>query len=159
MSRGLVLVMLLVAPTMGQSAGADVQKQFVGHWRLVRFENVDEAGTPRVVEYDSGRIMYDAAGNMSAQLMRSGRKPLSQPSTEAERAAAYATYTAYYGTYTIDPAAGKVTHHVEGAANPNWVKTDQVRYYKFSEGGNRLTLTVKNPQGRVTATISWERLR
>jgi Lipocalin-like domain len=138
---------------------SDVQKRFVGHWRLVKFENFDEKGVARVAGYDGGRIMYDAAGQMSAQLMRSDRKPLAMPSTEPDRAAAYATYTAYYGKYTIDPALGKVTHHVEGALNHNWVKTDLVRWYAFAPDGNQLMLSIKNAEGRVTGTLTWERLR
>jgi hypothetical protein len=38
--------------------------------------------------------MYDTAGNMAAQLMRVNRKPLSEPPTDAERAAAYSSYVA-----------------------------------------------------------------
>ncbi len=131
---------------------------FVGHWRLVTFENFDEKGVARDAGYDSGRIMYDAAGNMSAQLMRTGRAPLSQPSTETERAAAYSTYVAYYGKYTLELAASRVTHGVEGALNPNWVKTDLVRYYEFSPDGNRLMLSIRNAAGRVTGTLTWERM-
>ena len=133
-------------------------EQFVGHWRLVKFENFDEQGVARDAGYESGRIMYDAAGNMSAQLMRTGRKPLSQPSTEAERAAAYSTFVAYYGKYTIEPATSKVTHAVEGALNTNWVKTDLVRYYEFSADGRQLKLSLRNAQGRVTGTLTWERM-
>ncbi|HUE84940.1 MAG TPA: lipocalin-like domain-containing protein [Vicinamibacterales bacterium] len=133
-------------------------EQFVGHWRLVTFENFDEKGVARDAGYESGRIMYDAAGNMSAQLMRTGRTPLSQPPAEAERAAAYSTFVAYYGKYTIDAATSKVTHSVEGALNPNWVKTDLVRYYEFSADGRRLMLSLRNAQGRVTGTLTWERM-
>lgn len=140
-----------------QGTAPDAERRIVGHYRLVKFETFDEKGT-RVAEYDGGRIMYDAAGNMSAQLMRSNRKGLSTPSTEPERAAAYATYTAYYGKYTIDAAAGKVTHHVEGALNANWVKTDLVRWYAFSEDGKQLMLSLKNAEGRVSGTLTWERI-
>ena len=52
-----------------------------------------------------------------------------------------------------------MTHHVEGSVNPNWVKTDLVRYYAFSEDGERLMLSIRNPQGRVTGTLTWERIR
>jgi hypothetical protein len=136
----------------------DVRQQFVGHWRLVKFENFDENGVARDAGYDGGRILYDAAGNMSAQLMRTGRKPVSQPSTEPERAASYGTYTAYYGKYAIDTTSSKVTHSVEGALNPNWVKTDLVRYYEFSPDGKQLKLSIRNPQGRVTGTLTWQRV-
>jgi hypothetical protein len=133
-------------------------EQFIGHWRLVKFENFDDKGVGRDAGYESGRIMYDAAGNMSAQLMRTGRKPLSQPPTDTDRAAAYGTFVAYYGKYTIDTATSKVTHSVEGALNPNWVKTDLVRYYEFSADGRRLMLSLRNAQGRVTGTLTWERM-
>jgi hypothetical protein len=136
----------------------DPAEHFIGHWRLVKFENFDEKGVARDAGYESGRIVYDAAGNMSAQLMRTGRKRLSQPSTEAERAAVYSTFVAYYGKYTIDPSASKVTHAVEGALNPNWVKTDLVRYYEFSADGRQLMLSLRNAQGRVTGTLTWERM-
>ena len=153
-------MMLLVCalPAAAQSSAADVQKRLAGNWRLVKFENFDENGTARDAGYESGRITYDAAGHMSAQLMRVNRKPLSQPASEAERAAAYSGYVAYYGKVTIDPAESKVTHHVEGSVNPNWVKTDLVRYYAFSPDGRRLMLSIKNAEGRITGTLTWERI-
>jgi Lipocalin-like domain len=141
-----------------QQSGAEVLKRLAGNWRLVSFVNFDESGTARDAGYEAGRIVYDAAGNMAAQLMRVNRKPLSQPSTEAERAAAYSGYVAYYGTVTVDPAQAKVTHHVEGSVNPNWLKTDLVRYYEFSPDGKRLMLSIKNAQQRVTGMLTWERI-
>jgi Lipocalin-like domain len=165
MQRTLVLVLCALVwsnaidPIVAaQPTAADVLKRFIGHWRLVTFVNFDESGTPRDAGYEGGRITYDEAGNMAAQLTRVDRKPLSQPSTEAERAAAYSSYIAYYGKVTIDPAASKVTHHVEGSVNPNWVKTDLVRYYEFSSDGKRLMLSIKNAQGRVTGKVTWERI-
>jgi YD repeat-containing protein len=137
----------------------DVLKRLVGHYKLVRFENFDAAGNARSGNYDEGRIMYDAAGNMSAQLMRAGRKRLGSPSTEQERALAYSGFLAYYGRYTIDPSTSKVTHHVEGSTNPNWVGTDLIRYYEFSADNARLMLSLRNAEGTVTGTLTWERLR
>lgn len=154
-----LLAVLTSSALAAQPAAADVQKRFVGHYRLISFVNFDEQGNARDAGYDSGRILYDAAGNMSAHLMRRGRKPLSTPSTEPERAAAYGGYTGYYGKFVIDPSESKVTHQVEGALNPNWVKTDLVRYYEFSADGTRLMLSIKNAQGRVTGTLTWERLK
>jgi hypothetical protein len=158
-SVSLGLCGLVVSAVGAQPSPADIQKRLVGHYRLLSFQNFDESGVARSGGYDEGRIMYDAAGNMAAQLMRAGRKRLSTPATEAERAAAYSGYIAYYGRYTIDPATQKVTHHVEGSTNPNWVPTELVRYYELSPDGNRLLLSLKNAQGRVTGTLTWERLR
>ena len=156
MIRVFFCVFTLSVAVSAQGQG-EIQRKLVGHWRLLTFENFDEKGVARPSQYDSGRIMYDAAGNMSAQLMNTKRKPLSQPSTEAERAASYSGFVAYYGRYTIDPALAKITHHVEGALNPNWVTTDLVRFYAFSPDGNRLMLSIKNGD-RVTGTLTWERI-
>src|SRR5262245_6585902 len=125
MIRRVCCLFLLSAAVSAQPA-EDVQRRLLGHWRLLTFENFDEKGAARPAQWDAGRIVYDAAGNMSAQLMNTKRKPLSQPSTEAERAASYSGFVAYYGRYTVDPALNKITHHVEGALNPNWVKTELV---------------------------------
>ena len=163
MSRNIIWLLALAliggAALLAAQPAADAQKRFVGHWRLVKFENFDEKGAARDAGYESGRIFYDAAGNMSAQLMRTGRARLSSPSTEPERAAAYSGYIAYFGRYTIDPATSRVVHHVEGSTNPNWVKTDLTRYYELSADDNRLLLSLKNAQGRITSTLTWERLR
>jgi hypothetical protein len=171
--RGLVLICLaallaglaaatprgLAPPLAAQGpAPSDPAREFVGHWRLVSFVNVDASGVASDAGYAGGRIMYDAAGHMAAQLMRSNRRPTSQPPTGEERAAAYASFVAYYGAYTIDPVAHSVTHRVEGALNPNWVGTDLVRYYELSPDGRRLMLSLRNAQGRTTSTLTWERI-
>lgn len=155
------VLVLCAAGSLEAQQAADVQRQLVGNWRLVSFENFDDKGAARPSQYTSGRIMYDAAGQMAAQLMQSGRKPLTSPPVEAERAAAYSGYLSYFGRYTVDPSNGTVTHHVEGSTNPNWVSTPTqlVRWYAFSKDGNRLMLSVKNAAGRVTGTLTWERLR
>jgi hypothetical protein len=132
---------------------------FVGVWRLVSFENIDEQGRRTPNSLSEGRITYDAHGNMTAQLMRPGRASHSSTPTESERAASYSSYVAYYGRYEIDPATAKVTHHVEGALNPNWVKTPLVRHWEFSPDLQRLSLSVRNSAGRTTGTLVWEKVR
>lgn len=156
----LAVIVLCAATSLNAEQAVGVQRQLVGNWRLVKFENFDEKGVARPSAYTSGRIMYDAAGQMAAQLMQSGRKPLSTPPIETERAAAYSSYLSYFGRYTVDPSNSTVTHHVEGSTNPNWVGTPThlVRTYAFSADGNRLMLSVKNASGRVTGTLTWERI-
>ena len=165
MPRTVMLVLCFLAgasafdrPVSAQQTSAEVLTRLTGNWRLVTWVNFDESGAARDSGYKDGRIVYDAGGNMSAHLMRADRKPLSQPATEAERAAAYSSYYAYYGKVTIDPSQSTVTHHVEGSVNPNWVKTDLVRYYELSPDGKRLMLSIKNAQGRVTGTLTWEKI-
>lgn len=141
-------------------AGAALQERFIGVWRLVSFTNIDEQGRSTPNSLSEGRIMYDARGNMSAQLMRPGRPVhAAAPPSESERAASYTSYVAYYGRYSIDEATAAVTHHVEGALNPNWPKTDLVRYWEFSPDGRRLSLSVRNAAGRTTGTLVWEKIQ
>ena len=161
MRIALTLLLLFGTATLEAQPAADVQRQFTGNWRLVSFENFDEKGAASPSPFTGGRIMYDAAGQMAAQLTHSNRKPLTTPASEMERAAAYSGYLSYFGRYSIDPSARTVTHHVEGSTNPNWVSTptNLVRSYEFSADGNRLLLSVKNAAGRVTGTLTWERIR
>ena len=145
--------------TSEKCPGGDVQRRLVGNWRLVSFESFDEKGVARPSPYSGGRLMYDAHGNMAAQLTRDGRKPLGATPTEAERADAYTGFLAYYGRYAIDEGQGLVTHHVEGSTNPNWVNTQLTRWYVFSPDGDRLMLSIRNADGRVTGTLTWAKLR
>ena len=59
---------------------------------------------------------------------------------------AYEQYTSYFGTYTLDPMAGTIVHHVEGALVPNWVGGNQLRYFSLDEGA----LTLKTPPMKLT---------
>ena len=47
--------------------------RFVGHWRLASFVNIDEKGVVTPGRFTGGRIMYDAAGQMAAQLTHADR--------------------------------------------------------------------------------------
>lgn len=75
------------------------------------------------------------------------------------------TFFAYYGTYEVDNAGQKVTHHVQGSLLPSWVGTEQVRHYSFL-GKDRLELSVKIKGVRVedmgasgSNVLVWERIR
>jgi hypothetical protein len=140
------------------------QWPFVGTWRLVSFESRDEDGN---VEYPFGRdvagqLSYDANGNMSALVARANVPPFAsadlQGGTDAEVRAAVEGFVGYFGTYSVDLAAGTVTHHVRGASFPNWAGTEQVRYFRAE--GRRLALSspVRIGGRPGTATLVWEPL-
>jgi Lipocalin-like domain len=161
MMRALLILLALCASAdtvlVAQSSPAQ-DPRFVGNWRLVAFVNIDEKGVATPSRFTGGRIMYDAAGQMAAQLTHADRPALPSSPTDGLRAAAYAGYVAYYGAYAIDAAASKVTHHVEGSTNPNWPKTDLVRYFEFAPDGT-LRLSIRNDAGRMTGTLTWARVR
>lgn len=131
---------------------------FAGTWRLVSFVTVDDQGQSRPSPYVDGRLSYDAGGQMAAQLTYAGRPPLDPEASDADRAAAQRSYLAYYGTYEVDAAAARVTHHVEASTNPGWAKTDLVRSYEFADGNATLRLTMRDATGRTTGTLVWRRI-
>lgn len=141
------------------------ENRLVGMWRLLsaRFWDADGASVDLFGESPEGRIVYDAHGNMTVHLMRLGRPAfgldeLADAAPDLMRAALLG-FNAYFGTYTVDEAAGVVTHHLAGALYPDWVGTDQLRRYAFD--GNRLILrTGARPlTGRIaTGEVVWEKM-
>ena len=134
-----------------------IRQQLVGSYRLVWYRSYDKEGKETVLPYKFGQISYDRAGRMSAQLVRDGQQKFAsaQP-TEQERATAYSSFISYFGAYDIDPVKRAVTHHVEGAVNPNMVGNNLTRYFEFSPDGRSLFLSVKDGE-RVTGRLQWDR--
>jgi hypothetical protein len=104
--------------------------------------------------------MYDASGNMSAQLMKTerarfrGRDPAL--ATDAEVRDAFDGYIGYYGTYSVDDSMRAVTHYVHGASFPNWTGTNLVRFYAFDENGRlRLSTPPIEVGGESLEYILW----
>jgi len=146
--------------------GIGTAAAFVGAWRLVSLESRDSTGAVELPLGQGvvGQLLYDAAGNMSAIIMKPERPPFAsrdlRRGTDTEVRAAFEGFNAYFGTYTIDAAKGTVTHHVRAASYPNWVGEDQVRYYRFD--GARLVLSTPPIQigGRpLTSVLVWERVQ
>jgi len=149
---------VLAGPTLaGQvSQPGSVRARLLGNWKLVTYTTFNQSGGTSPGTYDTGRVVYDASGEMSAHLMDSKRGALN-PTTDAARSEAYRTYLAYFGPFTIDEQRGTVTHHVVGSSFPHWLGSEQVRYYQISADGRRLTLSTKTGD-RVTATLQWDRV-
>ena len=133
---------------------AELRKPFVGTWRLV---SITGGANPAARGKPTGLIIYDAHGNMAAQIQPDRQRPTytGAPTTEqlAERARGYTTY---FGTYTIDEKGGLVTHHRQGQLDSGAV--DFVRKFELIDGGNQIVLTPvggTNPPTQLT----WERVR
>jgi hypothetical protein len=137
-----------------------VRQRLIGSYKLISYISYDQNGTATNLPYSAGQISYDAAGRMSAQLMRADRPRFTpgSPASEAERAAAYSSYIAYFGRYEIDAEKSIVTHHVEGSISQNMVGSGMPRHYEFSADGATLFLSVKNGD-RVTGRLQWDRYK
>ena len=150
-NRGLALIL--------QGARADdVADQFVGAFRLASYVSYAQNGTATTTPFRDGIIMYDRSGHMSVHLMSGDRpKPEGQLS-EADRAAMYSSYIAYYGSYNVLVAQGVVEHRVDGSLIPALVGTTQIRHFEFEDGGDTLILMVKDGD-RILGRLRWERYR
>ena len=138
--------------------------QLVGTWALIATEWRRADGRhgnpfgPNAV----GVLNYDAAGNMSAQVMRADRAGAAADQAngiETAMTSAFAGYIAYFGTYEIDEARAVVVHTVVGSAFPAWVGATPNR--RFAIEGDRLTLSdsVTAADGTpVEASTTWQRV-
>jgi len=114
------------------------KEKLIGTWKFESMKVETEKG--EIVypygEKPFGMLIYTPSGHMSVLLMRPDRPrfasndPLSGSPEEIE--SAYGGFDAYCGTYSVDEEKGTVTHHIEGSKFPNWVGTDQVRNFQFS---------------------------
>ncbi len=133
-----------------------------GQWRLLVWRRVAEDGsvTYPFGEDASGLLIYTAGGHMAVQMTAGGRPVLETGdplggSTE-QRAAAYSTYLAYFGSYEVQGT--NVVHRIDGSSFPNWSETVQVR--PFTRDGEELVLRtppVKIGSVEVVNEMSWIR--
>lgn len=148
-----------------------VTKTFVGSWRLISIEG-NPPGRPRTYDRPAGLIMYDPSGRMSVQLVvKADRKPFAPytkgllDATPEEKATAFDSYAAYFGTYTVDAKAGTVTHHLEDSLVPGRRGTDNVRWFEFQGDDRLLLIPVEDGKGGVIARkdasykLLWERIK
>ncbi len=138
------------------------QPGIVGTWKLISYRRTAADGSITHPQGESplGRLSYDAAGRVSALLMRRTRPGAAIQSAGAIQSAEpsqlrgmVSGFIAYYGTYDVDPAGRTVAHHIEACLLPGWVGTSQLR--EFECEGNRLVLSARKTD--ATLRLEWER--
>jgi Lipocalin-like domain len=148
-------------PSAATASLVPLKDQFVGTWKLVSIDQRSARGelvSPPAGSLASrtGYLIYDAAGYMAVSIMPVGRKKYAGPQpTDEEAKAAMTGYAAYFGTFTIDGAAGTVTHHLHGSLNPG-MASEQKRSFEFA--GNRLTLKPPAAANGNQSRLTWERM-
>jgi hypothetical protein len=105
-----------------------------GRWKLVAAEDLRADGS--VARYPWGRhpigSIVVAGSACYVQIMSSD---VPSPATADEmRATLLSSYIAYEGPCTIDAAAGSLTLKVEAAWRPDYVGTEQKRFFRFDGG-------------------------
>lgn len=140
-----------------------VPSELTGNWRLLSAELKGENGeTSYPFGTDPvGYLTFLADGYVAWAMMRSGRPNFrsSNPleATEKERAAAYASYFSYNGTYRIE--GDKILIDVDVSLFPNWTGTLQTRFFEMH--GDRLQVHTQPMvlSGKtVVGTFAFERV-
>jgi hypothetical protein len=133
-----------------------------GVWRLVAWRRIEEGGdvTYPLGEDASGLLIYTADFRMAVQMVAAGRPAIASDDALGgdieQRAAAYSTCLAYFGTYEVQ--GDVVVHRLEASLYPNWSGSLQSRPFSFD--GYELVLRTpptKSPEGTVVNEISWVR--
>jgi hypothetical protein len=109
-----------------------------GRWKLLTAEDVRADGT--VARYPWGKRPVGSivveGGYCYVQIM-SGDVPAftnGKPVGAQMTAALLSTYIAYSGACAVNESEGSVTLKVESAWRPDYVGTDQKRFFKFDNG-------------------------
>ena len=128
-----------------------VANKLLGAWRYVGTRinggTWDRGANPK------GMIYYGPRGEMAVQIAPDVRRTRAGAvMTPQEAFTAVKDYIAYFGTYSVDDAAGIVTHHRQDSLQPG-DNGDLVRRYELN--GDRLVLRALNS----TLEVTWERIK
>ena len=157
-SVAVVVVMLLALPQA--SWGQSIE----GRWKLLAAEDLRPDGT--VARYPWGRNPVGSivveGGSCYVQIMSSDVPSFkgTPPVNEQMAAMLLSSYIAYSGPCTVNTTEGSVTLKVDAAWRPNYVGTEQKRFFKIE--GNRMFFgpgpnSMKTADGPLTRRLTLER--
>ena len=116
----------------------------VGCWTLRMCRRISDKGDISYPfgESPRGLLIYTPDKRMAVQIAAADRSPIGGIYAQAigtaeQRANAFSTYLAYFGTYDVED--GRMVHNVETILFPDWSGGKQVR--AFSLDGDTLTLS------------------
>lgn len=153
-ARMLILCLLFVVVD-ASAADSNAPTGLVGTWRVVSFEDVENGQTfRRFGDKPLGLFVYTADGQVAIQIANPANPVCVSPGkkfgpgrkddstvpacTPAQMQALADGYVAYWGTYTVDAAAGVVIHHVKSDLSNGYAGTDQRRPFRLE--GDRLVI-------------------
>ena len=108
--------------------------------------------------------MFDAGGRLSLHLVDLNRPDFADGDflrgSADEVRQAFNGYFGYFGSFTLNSAAQTITFHIDGSAFPNYIGSDQLRYFEISEDRLVLRTPPERAGGQdIVYYITWERER
>ena len=157
--KHLAVAMMLLLPA------AAAAQSLEGRWKLMAAEDLRADGT--VAPYPWGRTpvgsMVVDRGWCYVQIMSADVPAFkgATPIGEQMSAMLLSSYIAYSGACSVDPKEGSVTLKVDAAWRPNYVGTEQKRFFPF-EGSNKLFFgpapnSIRAEGGNLTRRLTLER--
>jgi hypothetical protein len=131
----MTILAALILFGLSASAAADTIE---GRWKLIAAEDLRADGT--VARYPWGRSPVGSivvrGGWCYVQIMSSDTPAFAgtTPIGEQMKAALLSTYIAYAGPCTVNESEQSVTLKVEAAWRPDYVGTEQKRFFRFENG-------------------------
>lgn len=149
--------------------GPDLKRAVIGSWKLVSREDYDREGR-RIIDPILGAdpigILTFTSGHFAAQFMNrrrgtnaSGASPVASPAAPRNNTVAVDGYDGYFGTYTLDAAAGTISTTLEGSIAPANIGVTLTRDIRVK--GDRLTIRLETAAfdgTPITRTNTFERL-
>ena len=134
----LVAVLLIGSVASGFSRTVAFADTIQGRWRLLSAEDIRADGTVARLPWGKrpiGAIVVEG-GYCYVQIMSSDVPAFTagKPIGEQMTAALLSTYIAYSGACTINETEGSLNLKVDSAWRPDYVGTDQKRFFKFDNG-------------------------
>ena len=126
------------APAPAAAPAPPPAEKIDGRWKLRAAEDVRVDGT--VARYPWGQHPVGSivveGGSCYLQIMSSDTPAFTSAGTPGEqmKATLLSSYIAYSGPCTINEAEGSVTLKVEAAWRPDYVGTEQKRFFRFENG-------------------------
>ena len=126
------------ATSVNPSAAASSAGTIEGRWKLLAAEDLRADGSVARLPWGAhpvGSIVVER-GACYLQIMSSDTPSFeaAQPAGDQMKAKLLSSYIAYSGPCVVDAAAGSVTLKVEAAWRPDYVGTEQKRFFKIENG-------------------------
>ena len=143
----------------------DIEKQFIGTWRLIGAAQKLADGTvrpsPAYGPNQLGYMIYTSDRHMCSVTVKADRPAWASAGrpTDPELKSAWDGLGSYCATWTVNAQEKSIVHHVEFDKSPNAAGSDRKRFYTFA--GNRLILRIDGGGGGgnvVENTVTWERV-